>query len=1165
MASAREPRAIPAGMECDRVNIHTVWLNEEFRDPDYTRGLPSIETKVEELPPLGRGKFENANERRLDDFFHEYEMKRGERIRLPREEREYVTSNDRMQQVIREIRRAMDENGSDTFPCGIDQEKEVATLQISMAINDKLGRNPPFESNVTFQVRTAKKGMPNVSSGPLGEMVSFLSDPRLVFFSVGAPEDLKKIFKELGISDDVLKRVRFVELQQIYTFIFNLLWSPEDACEYLGANHAQDKFVKEFWSVLGNAGLLTITKLAFPGKTMAKRLRWRDGNNNFDCHKGPIGPELEEYASLDSWLHLHCVLELCEKKMGIPFQYFVRVYGRYQGELECNTLPQILRVMAGSGDIGLLSPTQRRVKRHVDRFIDSDFRDHFLWNQFEILFKRSKKEWIKAETNRDGAGKSYFVEWRETPSEVWRSRPTRERVMELRRCRQQRKSVFSAASVVIHDDDDERPWALGMEATIAQDDDFWEGPNKDLVGTEDIDSSEYEDDYSDEGEINGENVIGESKTESMVSLSVVVRNGERSCTTTDTNNSPLQLSAYSPTRPTSPSPPRNVDVQHQPPLSYARYASEPEQPPCAERQPTPPPPSPPPRMIQGPMREIQPIAGSYLATVVDGLVRKERRVRVSDRLLSLKTRNTPRMIEDTLSVIKGFYEKVTDPDRRIKLVKECKKLFDGDEEGQHEFMLRVITSNVLERGRIYAANVLCCKNVSPFILLDGLFEKINDQQMSVMAAQFSRDDVLDLVKFVASHFHEPDVMFDKIREQECFQPYDRLDKPTYFDPVRVRKFLVQVLDVAHLPQPDEMRMITIKLTVQSLISSFRKGYLETEDFMAICTDLVGTWDRMWELIYFFLERQSGTLAALIAPLAKIDPPVVQNAFVPSCRKPFNSALHSLPHCAYTIVKSAKEAVMFELDLSNATQYLVDIFTTTTRRDMYGKSGLVTFVTKTGIFFVLPSFYPDVNSSITNVLKADRHRVLTIRWSVDRRHFRDTFGFIPKTVINIPSFARRENGEMVSFDEVCEKVTGGPFCQRASFFSDNALPSDPAFDHRAMRGCAGFDFINEEKKLGEPRVVSAEPGLLTQSRLRALDPTGESPRRKKKKSATRTADDVDDRQHRRGRSRERKGKKEKEREVEYVPREDSATRKKRERWEEERRRDASMEARGWRFY
>ena len=175
MACARQPRAIPAGMEGDRVNIHTVWLDEEFLDPDLTRGLPPIDTKVEELPPLPRGKFEYANDRRLDDFFHEYEMKSGERIRLPNDKREYVTSNRRMQEIIRETRRAMDENGSATFPCGIDQEKDVATLQISMLINDKLGEKPPFECNVVYQIRTARRNMPNVCSGPIENAFLYVS------------------------------------------------------------------------------------------------------------------------------------------------------------------------------------------------------------------------------------------------------------------------------------------------------------------------------------------------------------------------------------------------------------------------------------------------------------------------------------------------------------------------------------------------------------------------------------------------------------------------------------------------------------------------------------------------------------------------------------------------------------------------------------------------------------------------------------------------------------------------------------------------------------------------------------------------------------------------------------------------------------------------------
>ena len=106
-----------------------------------------------------------------------------------------------------------------------------------------------------------------------------------------------------------------------------------------------------------------------------------------------------------------------------------------------------------------------------------------------------------------------------------------------------------------------------------------------------------------------------------------------------------------------------------------------------------------------------------------------------------------------------------------------------------------------------------------------------------------------------------------------------------------------------IPHPSEMRMLTVAVT------------------------------RYWELTHFYLLPESDTLSALVAPLTGNELPANLMIFVPSCEKPFNRVLHSLPHCEGVIVKSTKGAVQFELDLSGATQYAIDIFNTTTRDNM----------------------------------------------------------------------------------------------------------------------------------------------------------------------------------------------------------------------------------------
>ena len=92
----------------------------------------------------------------------------------------------------------------------------------------------------------------------------------------------------------------YIEIDEIWTFVFNMLFNPVYAEKFLKANQTFSKCVKEYWCCLGKVGLKTFCRLAFPEMTLEKRSIHRDHKNNFDEHKGPLTQDEIRYAILDA-------------------------------------------------------------------------------------------------------------------------------------------------------------------------------------------------------------------------------------------------------------------------------------------------------------------------------------------------------------------------------------------------------------------------------------------------------------------------------------------------------------------------------------------------------------------------------------------------------------------------------------------------------------------------------------------------------------------------------------------------------------------------------------------------------------------------------------------------------------------------------------------------
>ena len=103
--------------------------------------------------------------------------------------------------------------------------------------------------------------------------------------------------------------------------------------------------------------------------------------------------------------------------------------------------------------------------------------------------------------------------------------------------------------------------------------------------------------------------------------------------------------------------------------------------------------------------------------------------------------------------------------------------------------------------------------------------------------------------------------------------------------------------------------------------------------------------------------------------------------------------------------------------------------------------------------------------MAEVLRRDPHHVIYLKWSYDGNGFKKTFGFVPKQVVDLQTITNRLKIPS-KFDATCAKVTGGPFCCRASYFSNICRPSEDVLEHHAAKTCVVYVFGVEEEKIVE---------------------------------------------------------------------------------------------------
>ena len=425
----------PAGYvdSADVIQINHINIEKEFLNMN-DKFVP-VATDIEKELPKWRGKrYEHVDRLRYNAFEWRLEEKYYELIRLPRDKITIATNHRQVDIAVKEMCDAMEANGDVDVLCGLDSEKEFSTLQTSIKIPNHYGPGCDYEKTILFQMNSVEKGGEAIlKEGVPASLKGFLMDPRLIFMGKAVKQDIVYVAKTLQIDDKTRNSMKYIELDQLFKFVFTLLWHPDYARQYLISNHDIYKCVQHFLSILGNVGLKTICRLAWPKMTLNKQMDFCDQHNNFDLHRGPLTPAEIEYAALDAVVSRSAGERICHEILRIRVTLFTRKYGRPAGDFVDTAILRILNAFDDAEVRANLSDIERREYESLVAARKSELDMHYIDVQYDIRRWAKKHQWAIAKLKKERRQGDFTIEFIETPKEVLESRPFKWKAAQLER------------------------------------------------------------------------------------------------------------------------------------------------------------------------------------------------------------------------------------------------------------------------------------------------------------------------------------------------------------------------------------------------------------------------------------------------------------------------------------------------------------------------------------------------------------------------------------------------------------------------------------------------------------------------------------------------------------------------------------------------------------
>ena len=370
-----------------------VYLQSDLLDDKDKDAVP-LKTDLSALPPH-QGPSERTptiDAERYNAYECDLEAQVFSVIRLSESRMTHIREHEAANLVCVEMMEVM-EKCDDSVMCGFDTERDGCTFQTSIKIPNAMGRGKHYEKNILFQMKTYKNQGTNILQGGIPtKMRQFFSHPKLVFVGKKIRDDVITAISMLEIDVEAMNKMRYLEMDQLFTFAYNLIKSPMRARGFMEANQNKKDEVDPYYSVMCPAGLKTLSRLARPSTTLEKRSIHRNHRNNFDEHNGPLKFDEKRYAILDAVESREATILICERVIGAKPCRFFRKF-----RTDRLVDDGIIRILLALEDPKLIDlPDVLERQRKQMEACSRGLEKHFNLVTYTVRRWRKKKEWAKA-------------------------------------------------------------------------------------------------------------------------------------------------------------------------------------------------------------------------------------------------------------------------------------------------------------------------------------------------------------------------------------------------------------------------------------------------------------------------------------------------------------------------------------------------------------------------------------------------------------------------------------------------------------------------------------------------------------------------------------------------------------------------------------------------
>ena len=1045
-----------------------IFIARDLWNDDDPAKVPLLTSVTSFTGPVGKGT-KNTDRKIYADFEFKEEAKYFKRPHHPFSETVHVRSHGEVDRHFSEMMAAVERCGKPLVAVGFDTEGKDATAQFALVIDDCFAKGKTFKKHVVVQLRSSKKGCCVCDDGVPGKLIEFMQLKSLVFVGKDIMKDVEDMMKGLGLSVDDCQSLKYIELDQLFDTAYNYAMGPHSLLRWL--NEMQEYDVNP----LGKLSLKHLYAFGRPGWMLGKNERFRDDRSNWMEKRGSLRKEDIEYAIMDAEAGRVTLNGICAL-LGLRWEHFVRVVGLDPRTFFCPAILSIAEAYAGKRDPNGLGKIEEyeygELLINVDRVQEA----------VEVLTTTVRRWRLKGELARLclkylRVGTKHVVAFKEVSS-----------------CCFVKSRSFGTAGAAVTDvatTSDTTPTAepvLPVELPAVNSASIVAGVPMD-VDLPDVDAASVfvgapkevtvpeVEKNADKGEVDTvveeylNELLGQIEDDGLVSeveQSICAGESSNAIQLDDSSSISLESTSLPPPPPLNtlplPSLPSTSSTPSSLPLPSLRTPNRPSSPiraPTRRRCTTGVAAS---RGLQAPVMRI---VEHHVDAVVDTLM-KDKRTYIRAVIRRLSADVYTETADNCVRAIRKLRDRRCSSAEMSLIVREMKLLFHG--ESLHHFALRVISEDPFGYGRLAAASKVRYFAISSFILVDAIFaERRDGDALKFMVRQFRKVKIMEVVDCVAMHFRDRGAVLNIMRGKECFVGYDVVDPDAKWTVRRIRKFIVEVCNVAQISPPPAAKIVFLYDALMPTVDAFLRGETEEDDFFQLCNNIAADDPSHFERCVDYVATRCPSLAAYLATrggLVSRPLPAGAVEFVPACAQPYNVALHELPLVDDLVLKDASDLRGFAANLRKS-HYIAAEFHTTNIGDGSSRYDCITLCLRSRIYHLALRIFPDVLSPLINLLKEMPRTLFVLYWDQHKERCRVELGWEPTEVTDAADVAR-EVGIEPTLDNLAEKVVGGKFCRRASNFTDVSLPSEVALQHRGIRATLIYEFVVQTKRLRQHR-------------------------------------------------------------------------------------------------